>query len=528
MKAKGYVALVLNAHLPFVRNPENPTFLEERWLYEALSETYLPLLRVFRSLENDDIPFKITLSISPTLGSMLGDALLGERYLAYLDMQIALGEREAARTVGDPVFGPLSEMYLELYREDRRDFAEHYSRDVLGAFDYHFKRGRLELLTTAATHAFLPNFRLVPESLSAQIETALVSHRTRFGKQPAGIWLPHLGWYPGAEELLKSYNLQYSVVTTRGALLGEPLPKSGSFEPVQCPNGFTIFVRDAAATEAVWADRTGYPADPAYRDFYRDIGFDLPEHDISPFVPGGGGAVYTGFKYWAVTGRTANKRPYDRPAAEAKALEHAVSFLDGRQEKAGAVAQSLDRPPLMVCPYDAELFGHWWFEGPLWIDALFRNARERELQFVTLGEYHHLYPESQISTPEFSSWGDGGYGEVWLDGSNDWTYRHIFKICERMTELAERFPNESGLRERILNQAAREVLLAMGSDWPLLMRTGRSSGFARQKVEEAIGNFGRIYDMLSANTVATEWLTRLEKRNNIFPQMNYRMFRRKR
>lgn len=528
MKSAGYVALVLNAHLPFVRNPEYPTFLEERWLFEALSETYLPLLRVFRSLETDGIPFKLTLSISPTLCAMLGDALLGERYVAYLDTQIALGEREAARTAGDPVFGPLARMYLDLYLENRRDFVELHSHDVLGAFDYHYKRGRLELVTTAATHAFLPNFRLVPEALTAQIETALVSHRSRFGKQPAGVWLPHLGWYPGLEELLKSYNLQYTVVTTRGALLGDPVPLNGSFEPVQCPNGFSVFVRDAAATAAVWAERTGYPADPVYRDFYRDIGFDLPEGDISPFVPDGRGSIYTGFKYWAVTGRTADKRPYDRAAAAAKAAEHARAFLDGRQDKAMAAAHSLDRPPLMVCPYDAELFGHWWFEGPLWLEALFREATNRELSFVTLGEYHNSHPSSQTSTPEFSSWGDGGYGEVWLDGSNDWVYRHVFKACERMTELAERFPDESGLRERILNQAAREVLLSMGSDWPLLMRTGRSSGFARARVEEAVGNFSRIYDMLSANTVATEWLTRLEKRNNIFPELNYRMFRRKR
>ena len=181
MKSKGYVALVLNAHLPFVRNPDYPTFLEERWLFEALSETYLPILRVFRTLESDGIPFKVTLSISPTLCAMLGDGLLGSRYIAYLDTQIALGEREVARTAGDHAFGPLASMYLDLYRQNRHDYVDVYSRDVLGAVDYHYKRGRLELLTTAATHAFLPNFRLVPEALVAQIETALVSHRTRFG-----------------------------------------------------------------------------------------------------------------------------------------------------------------------------------------------------------------------------------------------------------------------------------------------------------------------------------------------------------
>jgi 1,4-alpha-glucan branching enzyme len=528
LKASGYIALVLNAHLPFVRNPDFPRFLEERWYFEALSETYLPLLRVFRTLDQDGVPFKLSLNISPTLASMLGDSLLSERYLAYLETQIALGEHELERTASDPAFAALASMYLELYREDRRDFEESYGRDVLGAFDYYYKRGRIEMLTTAATHAFLPNFRLVPEAGAAQIETALVTHRSQFGKQPSGFWLPHLGWYPGVEDLLKSYNLQYTVVTTRGALLGEPCPERGSFAPVQCENGFTVFIRDAAATEAVWSDRTGYPGDPVYRDFYRDIGFDLPRHEVAPFVPESRGAVYTGFKYWAVTGQTADKKPYNPVQARSRAMDHAADFLAGREEMARTAAPDLDRPPLMVCPYDAELFGHWWFEGPFWLESLFRRASESDLSFVTLGEYHHLHPESQVSVPEFSSWGDGGFGEVWLDGSNDWTYRHIFKACERMTELAERFPDESGLRERILNQAAREVLLSMGSDWPLLMRTGRSAVFARERVEEAAGNFAKIYDMLSSNTVATEWLTRLEKRNNIFPDINYRMFRKKR
>jgi 1,4-alpha-glucan branching enzyme len=183
----------------------------------------------------------------------------------------------------------------------------------------------------------------------------------------------------------------------------------------------------------------------------------------------------------------------------------------------------------MVCPFDAELFGHWWLEGPAFLEALFRQVAESdEPRLITLVDYLRDYPENQASIPEFSSWGDGGFAEVWLDGSNDWIYRHVGKAVERMSELAERFSNESGLRERILNQAAREVLLAMCSDWALLMRAGKSSNFARRQVEEPIANFGRIYDMLCSNTVSTEWITQLEKRDNLFPSINYRMFRRKR
>ena len=184
----------------------------------------------------------------------------------------------------------------------------------------------------------------------------------------------------------------------------------------------------------------------------------------------------------------------------------------------------------MVCPYDAELFGHWWFEGPSWLEALFRKAAEDpSLRFLSLGEYLRIY----TPTPRYPSRNTprGTTAATASSGSTAPTIGSTatpFKASERMTELAERFPDESGLRERILNQAAREVLLAMCSDWALLMRAHRSSDFARAQVEDAISNFGRIYDMLCANTVSTEWLTRLEKRNNLFPAMNYRIFRKKR
>ncbi len=525
----GYLALVLNAHLPFVRQPEYPHFLEEKWLFEALSETYLPLLRLFRRLEAEEIPFRLTINLSPTLCSMLGDAVLGERYLGYLDGQLALARREVERVGSDPAFGPLARLYGELYLSDRDDFAVLYERDILAAFDYFYKKGKLELITSAATHSFLPIYRDSREAVSAQIETALVAHRRAFGKHPSGFWLPHLGWYPGIEEVLHAYNIQYSIVATRGGLLGDPIPKAGSFAPVQCPNGLTIFIRDAAATEAVWSEDSGYPGDPLYRDFYRDIGFDLPLDYVGPYMDAGSTRIFSGFKYWAVTGKTADKKPYDRKAALARADEHAASFLADRLAMAKDAALCMDRPPLMVAPYDAELFGHWWFEGPAWIEALFRRAaREPGLKLITLGEYCRAYPENQVSVPEFSSWGDGGYAEVWIDGANDWIYRHAFKSVDRMIELSERFPDESGLRERILNQAAREVLLAMGSDWALLLRAGKSASFARRQVEDAVTNFNKIYEMLSSNTVGTEWITKLEKRNNLFPEINYRMFRKKR
>jgi 1,4-alpha-glucan branching enzyme len=525
----GSIALVLNAHLPFVRQPDYPRFLEERWLFESLSETYLPLLRVFARLEADKVPWKLSLALSPTLGAMLGDSLLRSRYIAWLSVQIELAEKEVSRCGNDRDFGPLARMYLDLYRQDYEDFTVLYEGKLLGTIDFYYKKGRIDLLTSGATNAFLPIYRSYPEAVAAQVEAAVVSFRDAFGRSPSGFWMPQLGWYPGVEETLGAYGLQYSMVSTRGALLGDPTPRHGSYAPVSCPNGFTTFIRDVASTDAVWSETNGYPADPVYRDFYRDIGFDLPLDYIDPYIEQNQIRTFTGFKYWAVTGSGDHKTPYIPSRASARVKEHADRFLRDRLAQVAAAAPFMDRPPLMVAPYDAELFGHWWFEGPQWIEVLFRKAQSMDgLHFVTLAEYRRSYPDNQESTPEYSSWGDGGYGGVWLEKSNDWVYRHVFKIVERMVELAERFPNESGLRERVLNQAARETLLAQASDWPFLLRAGKSGSFARRQIEDAVTNFNRIYEMLCANTVGTEWLTRLEKRNNIFPNINYRVFRRKR
>ena len=352
---KAYLAFVLNAHMPFVRRPEYPRFLEERWLFEVISETYLPLLRVFRSLEADSVPFHLTLSVSPTLAAMLGDKALVDRYAEYLESQLRLAGAEEARVGGDPDFAPLPRMYRELYSADKADFDELYGRDILSAMDFYYKKGRVELMTSGATHAFLPIFRDCREAVTSQVETAIISHRKAFGKHPAGFWLPQLGWYPGVADLLRSYNVQYTVVTTKGAMLGEPTPRYGSFAPVECPSGLVAFIRDAGATKAVWSESSGYPADPAYRDFYRDIGFDLPADYLDAHLENPGERIFTGFKYWAVTGRTQEKRPYDPVAAAAKAAAHASHFLAERRAAATAAAALMDRPPLMVCPFDAEL-----------------------------------------------------------------------------------------------------------------------------------------------------------------------------
>jgi 1,4-alpha-glucan branching enzyme len=522
------LALLLHAHLPFVRHPEHPQFLEERWLFEAISDTYLPLLRVFERLEADKVPFRLAISFSPTLCEMLADPVLQDRYLEHLDRLTELGSRESLRTEKTPALNQLARYYYDRAVEDRVLFAERYEKDLLKAFDFYHKKGRLELLTTAATHAFLPFLVSHPESLQAQVEVALSTHRTYFGKNPAGFWLPEMGWFPGAEALLRSYNFAYTVVDTHGLMFADPAPFRGTFAPVRTPEGLAVFGRDLHASREIWDKDTGYPSDPVYRDFYRDIGYELPWEAVDCFLEPHGARSSTGFKYWAITGGTAEKALYDPLAAAARVSQHVEAFLDSRVERGAAAAGLVGDAGVAVCAYDAELFGHWWFEGPSFIEALFRSAQRRgDVLMVSPSDVLDSSGQLQEATPQYSTWGSNGYAETWLDSSNDWIYRHQLRSAVRMSELAERFPDDGGLKERALNQAARELLLAQASDWAFILKNNTSPEYARKRVEDHIKNFSTIYESLGGNYISTEWLTGLEKRHRLFANINYRIFRKK-
>lgn len=527
--SKGLISLVLHAHLPYVRHPEYDRFFEENWLYEALSETYLPLLRVFRGLERDGIPFRLTISLSPTLTSMLEDKLLCERYVKHLDRLLELSEKEQLRLAGDRAGLKVAGMYRELYQSNREDFLDFYNGNIIEGFRHFHKTGNLELITTTATHAFLPMYREVPEMIKTQVLIALENHDRLFKSMPEGIWLPECGYYPGLEELLKPYGIKYFFSSAHGVLHADKRPEYGVYAPLRTPNGIAVFGRDRAASNAIWSAQDGFPGHADYREFYRDIGFDLPEDYIAPYAIDAGNRVNTGFKYHAITGDTDQKVLYDPDKGIARARIDARTFLQNRIRQCDTISELMDRPPLIVCPFDAELFGHWWFEGPLFLDALFREFQsiEHKLMQVTPTEYLHVWPHLQVTRPAFSSWGDKGYGQVWLDGSNDWIYRHTHKIVERMGELVERFPDEKGLKLRTLNQAARELLLSQASDWPFIIKTGTTVPYAERRVKSHISNFNRIYESLCRNTIKTEWLTKLEKRNNIFKDIDYRVFRKR-
>ncbi|MBV9658413.1 MAG: DUF1957 domain-containing protein [Verrucomicrobia bacterium] len=539
MAPHGFLALVLHAHLPFVRHPEHPEFLEEDWLFEAVVETYLPLLAMLDRLVGDGVPFALTLTLTPPLCAMLTDPLLQERTRRYLDRSVALAEREIARTRGQGRVEEVAHFYLVRLRACREQYNERWRGDLVAAFRSFQDSGHLEIITCAATHGFLPLMSNIPQAVRAQIFLARDDYRRHFGCDPAGIWLPECAFVPGLDDVLAEANIRWFILDAHGLMYGQPRPHAAIYAPCYTTAGPAAFARDRESSRQVWSALEGYPGDAAYRDFYRDIGFDLPKSELAPMIAPDGQRKFTGFKYHRVTGRgvpTLEKDVYHRPWAEAAADHHAADFLHSREEQIGSLRQSLVNDPIVVAPFDAELFGHWWFEGPEWLELFLRKAAYDTLVFslTTPGRYLATHPTQQMVAPSASSWGQNGYWEVWLDESNSWIYPHLQAAARRMVEVAtetaaainaKKLKGKARVeRERVLRQLARELLLAQASDWAFLMKTGTAKDFAGKETRDHLLRFTRLYEHLREGRVREDFLSNCEWRDNIFPELNWRYY----
>jgi 1,4-alpha-glucan branching enzyme len=531
---KGYLCIVLHSHLPYIRHPEYDYFLEENWLYEAITESYIPLLNMFERLINDGIDFRITLSLSPTLIEMFNDNLLRERYKRYIDRLIELAEKEAYRTKGDINFEPVVRMYNKKFRRIRYLFEDVYKKDLISAFKAIQDLGKITVITSAATHAFLPNLSIHPQGVRAQIKIGLEHYRKNFGRYPEGMWLPECGFAPGFDLYMKESGIRFFFLETHGVIHGTPLPQYGVYVPISCPSGVIAFGSDIESSKQVWSSIEGYPGDFDYRDFYRDIGFDLDMDYIKPYLPDGI-RTYTGIKYYKITGRTNNKKPYVIKNAIEKAEEHARNFIFNKEMQINFLSEILNvrhanLKPIITAVYDTELFGHWWFEGLEWLDFLLRKIYLEQRNFRTITPSEYLSSQAcnpaglPICQPSMSSWGHNGYNEVWLNSSNDYVHQHLLKATERMIYLAEKFSNANGIIKRALNQAAREVLLSQHSDWMFIMKTGTATEYAKKRFEEHIGRFNRLYQSIIADHIPQKWLTELEDKDRIFQDIDYRVF----
>ena len=538
----GHFALILHTHLPFVRHPEHEHFLEEEWLFEAITETYVPLLRMMQRLTDDGVAFKLTMSITPTLCAMLQDPLLRERYVRHVELLIDLAARERKRNRKHPQLRELADFYFGFFSETRRLFVDEWKCNLLSVFRELQQTGALEIIASAATHGLLPILQQQSaRAARAQVLIGRDVHVELFGGEPAGFWLPECGYAPGVEEILQEANLRWFVLDAHGLIFGTPCPRRSIYAPCYTAAGPAAFARDPHVSRQVWSAQEGYPGDPVYREFYRDIGFDLPIEHLGPAARGT--RKFSGVKYHRITGCGDEKQLYDRARAEKAAAQHAIQFLERGREQIQEIGE-FGFEPIVVAPFDAELFGHWWFEGPIFLEQFIRDAaNERDFRLTVPSEYLAAHPTQQIVQPAASTWGENGHLGVWLDQSNAWIYSQLQSSMDRMTKLAQQHGNTvieqlpglpvvemAGeaptlqLADRVLKQLARELLLAQSSDWAFLMKTGTARDYATQRTIDHLARFNRLHDQFVANTLDEEFLRDCEWRNNIFPNVNWRCY----
>ncbi|MFS0836819.1 1,4-alpha-glucan branching protein domain-containing protein [Paenibacillus sp. 1P03SA] len=672
--------LVLHAHLPYVYQPDGGLTLEEYWFHEAMCDVYLPFVECMDRLLTDNIQSPVTLSVSPVLLSMWENPDLLERTREILKRRVELGSKETERLADKPGPASLASRYAGRYADMLALFDE-MDGQMIPRLRLYAERSLIQLIPSAAAHPFLPLFK-TEEAAYAQLYTAVTEFRRHFGFAPSGIWLPECGYASWLEPILGKLGLRFTILEASPDDNAAGTVR-GPAAPYVTPGGLHVFTRDAAASALVWSRESGYPGHPDYREYYRDIGYELgrgtpaEQAYIRPYVLPDGTPAATGYKYCRVTGfaggeiGAGGKARYDADRASELAAVHARHFLaslgaaahpDSEAAAGGAALAAADsaadpdaaattapaaagacssaaaadrqpvealtaadtaadaarqthaapeaeplrfsgsyaeesgsRPqgvpasearllpprPFSVCAFDLELFGHWWHEGPLWLETLLREGdreqrqrnsahgsrsgsllrhSERQPVFLTPSLYKERYAFESGTAPVLTSWGRGSDARVWLNPATDWMYPLLHDAEEAMTLAAARAaripdtarkpysreipapgpgpqenenPSLPALIDRILRQAARELMLAQSSDWAFMIESGEMADFAAGRFREHLNNFYQLIPIMddidarqppAFTTGELELLHRMEKYAPLFPGADWRAY----
>ncbi|MSR75010.1 MAG: DUF1957 domain-containing protein [Planctomycetes bacterium] len=512
----GQICLVLHGHLPWVHAPQYPEFLEEDWLFEAVSGTYLPLLDMLDRLEAEAIPSPITLGFTPPLLEMLRAPALVKKIGVQLTRRLKLATLEARRLAGQQPQSAAAAHYLERAERARTLWRLH-AGDLPAAFAHHVRSGRVTAMASCATHAVLP-LVATRAARAAQIRVGCTLFEEVFGAAPQGFWLPECAYEPGIDALLAEQRLRWTVVETHAITDAWPDPEHGPLRPLELPSGVVALARDPTASRQVWAQEVGYPGDPLYRELYRDLGFDGEYTYVKRFLHADGVRRNLGFKYHRVTGRVElhEKAAWNVEHARQRATVHARHFLSERRNAAHAHGAGT----VMTAPYDMELFGHWWYEGPWFLEALFRNAAEfaPDLQFAHPGAAIESAGTLRRADPPLSTWGEDGYLKVWLNEGNAWILRHQQETERRVLEACSGAAAADPTTERLRMQLLRELFLLQSSDWGFILTKGTADHYARQRVCNHVARILGLLEALKDPAKLDEaWFSELAAEDSIFP-----------
>lgn len=496
-------------------------------IFESISETYIPLIKMFENLEADEIPFKVALVLSPVLCTLLDDSVIQSQYIEWLDKRIELGKKELERCSNSEYVNSVR-FYFEKAQSDKADFLR-YDQKILRKIREFQKKGYIELLATCGTNVYLPHYSDIVEILNAQVEAGLYSHKYFFGEAADGFWLPELGYSSGFEKILRSYGMSYTVLDTRSFLFSENEPEKGIFSPARFSNSLAVFGRDGESDNQIFGE-DGYSSNGIYRNNHRDIGFELPLSDLSPCIEEGSSRYSLGYKYW--NSSELNKdSPYNFESAYEETKKDALDFLKSKNDKLSQAAEIIadSEDVSLICSIDLDKLRSSWFEGIKWIENIFRVNKENnfDIEFTKAKDLIGNQFSLQKIKPYYGAANGTGYGEDLLSSKNSWLVRYVRKASQRMVDLVERFPSDTGLKARLLNIGAKELMIAQSVGWKKMLNDGIFPEYAEQRFKECIIDFTAVFDALGSNTVSTEWLTKLEIKHSLFPWMNYRIFSRK-
>lgn len=513
--------LVLHSHMPYVlSHGKSPHGTD--WLDESAAECYLPLLSALKRLAADGVRPRWTVNITPILAEQLEDESWKAGFISYCEEKEAFAKEDGARFLdqSEPAMAGLAEHWRRFYERARREFSDDWNRSIVDGFASMQREGLIEIITAGATHGYQPLLG-TDESCQAQVRLGASSYERRFGSKPRGIWLPECAYRPayewkapvqdgeppfnrlGTDEILALEGIEYFFVDSHMIRGGAPLGTYGAkfpqlaelfarsakgftppeeerseYEHYRLPSGVTVFARDPQTTVKVWSGEVGYPGDPMYLEFHKQL------------YPGR-------LKYWRISEEKddlGKKRPYEPFRAYERIGDHARDMVHVIKGTLADYRGRAGREGTIVAMYDTELFGHWWHEGPEFLYLLGRElARDGEVRMMSGGDVlDEEAARHTITLPE-GSWGEGGYHHIWLNEDNAWTWERLYR-AERTLRLllARPIPSE---RMEILRQAARELLLAEASDWQFLISTRSARDYAELRFTDHLDRFERLAEI---------------------------------
>jgi 1,4-alpha-glucan branching enzyme len=521
----GTFALMLHSHIPYCRK-SGVWPAGEEWLFEAMNETYIPLLKLLRALHYDGIRPRIMIGLVPILMEQLADPYMKDRFCTYMEDKIRRVQSDLGRFNSDPARRKIAEYWRELFEDHYHLFTHDFFRDILGTLKWLQEEQVIEVLTSAATHGFLPLME-TDSGILAQIRLGVETYRHYFHRSPRGFWLPECAYRPaewsareqrmrrGLDEWLSDEGIHYffveSVGITRASWIEYHRQGEGptTDQGYRLPSGVAVFGRNEATGRQVWSPDQGYPGDPYFLEF----------HSKDP---------ESGLRYWRVTGRN-EKDLYDPEKARQNVTtqaEHFVSLLSGLLDRAVPTGNET----VIVSPYDCELFGHWWHEGPYWLEEVFRRlAHQPGLISRSLGDYLDLCGRnlSAITMPA-STWGLNADFTVWQNPEHGWIWPYINESSRQLEQVLSSGPPQDERGRRILRQCGRELLLMQGSDWPFLLFTTQAKEYANQRFHHHHQRFQKLIWAAKAlgdfSRLSEEELRGMEDIDCPWPGLDYTLF----